>query len=310
MKIYNARKLRRNGAFTLVELVVVIAIIAILASLLMVAVNYALNKGPDFQTRTEIAQLDVAMGSAKGDLGAGSGVDFLPSVFLLDPTNASYLPSQTTLAANSATALQKMFGKFVFTSNHNWFGDGTTAPRILQGDELLVFYLGGIPNINPNGTVQMLGFANNPADPAAAPQINPATNAPFPRKGPYYEFKSSRLVQSTNFYHYLDPYSVPSRPATCVPYAYFSSGSSGNDYNPTDCSNIGAAPYYGSTVGGTIPQYIKPKGIQIMSAGADRVFGPGGLWQPLSKTNASANYGTGNDDYTNFAKGKLGDVGN
>ena len=55
----------RNSAFTLVELMIVIAIIGILASLATVGVMKALEKGKMVAARTEISQLEAAIAAAK-----------------------------------------------------------------------------------------------------------------------------------------------------------------------------------------------------------------------------------------------------
>ena len=53
-------KLNKEG-FTLIELLVVIAIIGILASIVLVSLNEARNKGYDTEVKSEIAQIKNAM---------------------------------------------------------------------------------------------------------------------------------------------------------------------------------------------------------------------------------------------------------
>ena len=69
----------RNSAFTLVELMIVIAIIGILASLATVGVMKALEKGKMVAARTEISQLEAAIAAAKQKYG----LDQLPQSLVL-----------------------------------------------------------------------------------------------------------------------------------------------------------------------------------------------------------------------------------
>jgi hypothetical protein len=116
------------------------------------------------------------------------------------------------------------------------------------------------------------------------------------RWGPYFDFKTNRLQATTNFVRYLDPYGTQ-------PYLYFAcTTNAGNNYNtnPPD-TNVQTngqlvQPYYfGST-------FFNPKGFQIISAGADATFGPGGSWDP-TKGYAP---GHGVDDIANFSRSMLG----
>jgi hypothetical protein len=84
-------------------------------------------------------------------------------------------------------------------------------------------------------------------------------------------------------------------------YAFFSSGPRGNDYNITssDCQTLtgGTLPYFTGTVAS--PQFLNPNSFQIISAGPNKAFSPGGPWNPTTGT-------PGSDDMSNFSKGKLG----
>src|SRR5579884_1671000 len=57
----------RRSAFTLVELLIVIAIIALLVSLSAAAVMRVMGFIPEVETRTEISQLDAALASFMAD---------------------------------------------------------------------------------------------------------------------------------------------------------------------------------------------------------------------------------------------------
>jgi len=68
---------RRNqrGAFTLVEMVVVLLIIAILASLVVSVTVNVTNQMTQAQTRTEISQLEVALRAFMSDYGLATAAE-------------------------------------------------------------------------------------------------------------------------------------------------------------------------------------------------------------------------------------------
>ncbi|HJT75960.1 MAG TPA: hypothetical protein VJ739_02065, partial [Gemmataceae bacterium] len=224
---------------------------------------------------------------------------------------------------DSFNFLHAMWPRLTIGSAVDWNGDGSpNGPWILEGQECLVFFTGGIPSSGSPATT--LGFSPNPANPAAA--VTGGT-----RKGPYYPYDSSRLLRnaSTNFLSYADPLSGK-------PYAYFSSFSywskaplaAGgvlvpvpNRYGPTgatpvgntgvsDCNSLGVSPYADVATNPTvanppIPHYLNADTFQIISAGADGVFGQGSMnnsssydcsWSPntAGKTMATAVAGGNN----------------
>src|SRR5262245_37814700 len=81
----NDRKSPRPG-FTLIELMVVMAIIAILISLTAAAVMKFLAKGPEVQRRSDISQMQDNIAQFK----AKFGVDYLPSFFVLRSNITQY----------------------------------------------------------------------------------------------------------------------------------------------------------------------------------------------------------------------------
>ena len=108
------------------------------------------------------------------------------------------------------------------------------------------------------------------------------------------------------------------------PYAYLSSRKSGNDYfiqyrpgsyrlradrapaaGPGDCPSLYDV---GLTLGafndGT--QFLKPRGFQIVSAGPDGAFGPGGTWNPSRGYPRGGATQAGQDDLANFSAAQLG----
>ncbi len=321
-----------RGAFTLVELLVVIVIIGILAGLISAAVIAAFGKGKVVRNRTDLAQLDVGLTSFKTYFKL---TEPPPSRFRLYEKYSDYIssPDNIQMKGNpiddeSIAYLVRMFPRLIdpkgnnglfsdpsypFTFNdpsqdpnydpHKYFIDwngngvydppppvsvpGGTAhiPWMLEGDQCLVFFLGGIPSL-AGGVPNMQGFGKNPK--------NPADNStPFPPNGPnavvapagfnppFFDFQSSRLVfmdvdPNVNparppFLSYLDTYGLSDgagKLKSGKPYAYFSSYKSANGYNRyfrdvsltafhsqhnSDCVTLGVWPYAEAATPGCVP---------------------------------------------------------
>ena len=122
---------------------------------------------------------------------SGSPLPYLPSQLHLSKTN-NY-PNRNfanSVDADTIAYLQRRFGKhtccdFMPLPNPNypnvpfidWNGDGKPNEELfLEGEQCLVFHLGGIPVYSPPnspplanvaGAITMVGFSNNPQNPAA-----------------------------------------------------------------------------------------------------------------------------------------------
>jgi hypothetical protein len=302
-------------------------LLAVLAALVLLAVIFAPmvfnaqarereTRNRETQTRAEIGQMEVALAACRRELG-----DYkypLPSRLVLNESNA-YPNARTpgTDDYNTVQLLTSMFGNRwqSNTSGIDWNGDGVINPAdrpiTLMGDQVLVFFLGGIPSAS---STDVLGFSTNPKNPADL-------TAPI-RKGPYFPFSPDRLVRGPNgFLQYLDPYK------TGTPYIYLSAGKSRNGYNVTtngtttvtDCPTLPLPPNppAGATAqpvvipykDGSSGRYLNPDSYQIISAGADGVFGPGGEWDPRTGYGSPAAgppHYFGKDDQANFSPNKLG----
>jgi prepilin-type N-terminal cleavage/methylation domain-containing protein len=327
------RDIRRRGAFTLIELMIVLAIIALLMSLVVAAAWKAFGTAKQGKATVEIGQLDTGVSSFE----AGYNVKYIPSMIWLDetgmysttPTMSSQLnqwfqtlggPGQTAflsgLANDSKQYLEQVFGRGIYvsgTTNLNpidWNGDtivGNTN-AILEGHQALVFFLGGIPAVPVNGFAGTpLGFSTNPANPAA-----PGGS----RKGPFAEFDPARLKVPTNnnvgalhYFSYVDSFAANAGNSF---YAFFSSYKSQNGYNRyvvSDCVSLGVSPYYQSS-----NQYYKPNGVQILCCGPDGLFGNVGgpsnnfayPWTPQTAGNVANAVPGLADDQSNFYDRTLG----
>ena len=292
MKI-NKRPRGQRAGFTLIELLVVISIIAVLVALTTAAVMKFLGKGDETKRRSDISQMQASLASAKAAFGLNQ--QFPSRLYIAEDGNYA---AGGQLGLDSRDLLMRMFKMTSpnqlngpppnFTGGLDWNGNGTIdKATILTGDQCLVFFLGGIPSINPPG---VLGFSSKSGQPTAAGGD---------RLGPFFQFQNNRLQKGANgFFSYLDPYYTPGTPPTGRPYAYFSSYKRPNGYNKygsSDC--VGVAPYLK-----TASTYWNEDSFQIISAGPDKRFGTGGtLWGPNNPAS-----GAGADDMSNFAEKLLG----
>jgi len=270
----SSNRLHRRTAFTLIELMIVIVIIAILVGLLLPAVSSARLRVRQTQVRTEISQLENAVGAFKNRFG------------IEPPSQITLYETATTgwsTDPNSRSLIRQMWPQFNFDLAHDLDGDGTSnGPFTLTQGECLVFFLGGMPNpsvMNGATVFSVSGFSKNPA--------NPFTRGGT-REGPFFEFQSSRFsdLGMVGFPEYKDSF-----PGQSNPYLYFSSydGSGYREYL------TGVVPYdFAPTVtnppvpilayrqGAAMPAAtpFKSKSFQIISPGQDFKYGVGGPYAP------------------------------
>jgi prepilin-type N-terminal cleavage/methylation domain-containing protein len=302
-------KRRRRAAFTLIELMVVMAILTIMISLLLAGVSRVRLAAKRTTVHTEIRELGQGITMFKQK----HSVDYVPSMIVLrekmdyDSNNPAQVASVNYLKqawpfvpvnltpggnippsqfATGTTLTTTVSGQIVpcgidWNCNGQIDGNGTSSPAwTLEGDQCLVFFLGGI---NEGG--QLTGFSTN--------KRNPMDPTPQ-RVGPFIQFQVDRLQARTataagaaGFRSYVDPWKAQ-------PYAYFTSygKNKGNTaYVAADCGTLGVVPY---SSGG---KYMNMDGFQIISAGEDKAFGNTGTLPAV---------GVGEDDIANFSQGTLG----
>ncbi len=302
-----ANHLRRRGAFTLVELLIVITILGIMFALTAAAVVRALGKGDEVKVRSELSQLAMAVKAFQQDYQ----VSYMPDRLVLPPaTDPASVQFITSLWPRINTSR---------LSNGAYWQSGSSQPTVLSGHQTLVFFLGGYRD----GGIPV-GFSTDPTDP-----MKQTGN----RKQPHYEFPSDRLrsiPEGSNFPYpsFIDVYGR-------APYIYYSSAGSGNDYRmplnyPTNWQQQTNNPTYvvtyrdeGSTTAqpfwvapfltrfgpGVTTRFANPSGFQIICAGRDTRFGVGGPTWAGGPTGIGNNK-DGIDDMANFHATQLGIAGN
>src|SRR5262245_35362102 len=146
----------RRGAFTLIELIIVIGIIVLLAGLLLQAVMKARQTGERTEVKHDIAQLESAIQNFK----ATYDVKYFPSGFILTSDYNQIMPQPPALR-ESHEYYSKVWPKAFVTAPGPGvlqFGPGKTplppnlqsaAPNApltiaMDGNQAMVFFLGGI----------------------------------------------------------------------------------------------------------------------------------------------------------------------
>jgi len=194
-----------------------------------------------------------------------------------------YPPSTFTFPAGpthlSVAVFKDMFPRWTPTA----VAPPTGFPPTITGSQCLVYFLGG-----PLGT----GWA---VDAPVAP--SPTATA----KNTFMDFPVARVVNGA----YLDPWKTP--------YAYFGSGTGGIyptfQINPTNSPYYTAANFIPAPMPGIAPFFsgakpVNPNGVQIISAGENMTFGPGGAWTPGAGAYSNAQ-APGGDDMANFNGGLM-----
>jgi prepilin-type N-terminal cleavage/methylation domain-containing protein len=339
VKSIHPRSAGRAG-FTLIEILVVIAIIAILAALLTGGLWAIMGKGTEAKARNDILQLSTALQNFKAKYGF-----YPPDRILLHASRSQYVADSGGINDQSVMTLSRMFPKLDSTNpatnasyftNVAWAGPGVAISAkgiLLEGDQALVFFLGGPPAgtvaynaADPTVPVPLLGgFLSNPTDPigtaasaqdrikfmtfdaarlqfVATTQILPNTAAGVARAPTAAISPFPYTHGYKHFPSYIDAYNKVPDP---MPYVYFGSGSRANGYLilGTAYPNSVGVPSVSPYLQTSNPvAYQNATTYQLICAGQNGQFGAGGVAWPPSQV------GLGADDMTNFTDVKLGNA--
>ncbi len=283
-----AQRTARSG-FTLLELLIVIAVIAILVSLLTVAIVGARRRVQLAAVSAEITQLDQAIASFKTRYG-------------IEPPSSLTIPTSATgWSAEDRQKVLRIWDQFDFTTLGGFPGGYPSTAVHLNGAECLVFFLGGLNSGTPAAPA-LVGFSKNPRTPWNTTGAN--------RDTPFYDgFDAARLVDvdGDSALEFLD-----SLPGQTVPFLFLCS--QGKSYRKTN--NTAAWDDYdvfgmndSKDLGGCYLEADgktphRASGYQIISPGFDGAYGVGGIYKDDGKDLTAAR-ATEADNITNFAGGVL-----
>lgn len=296
-------------AFTLVEMLMVIAIIGILAALLLVAVNAARNAAARGRVSMQINHLSTALERFQQKYGAYPPTfgDGEPPAFA---TGASYAVSPFDAVSQQTRILRqfrKMFPRYnvgqwddlrdtlAAATRTEVNGTGVYASGLdvndLDAAESLVFWLGGIPHVTSKSpyVVELTRFSADPTSPLTRstnvtdPDRGTSSEAPFSSKRtePLIEFTGLTLVDVDDDGWPEVRVDIGSDTGGSPPLVYFDAESYAKFpfYPPAYEDNVGRAqewgiaqPYVQTFVPGGQVTFAGKDKFQIICAGFDKRF--------------------------------------
>lgn len=286
-----------RAGFTLVEVLVVMAIIAILVGILFVALGPSLGVGTRGDTSSRMQAIENAVGTFKSE----RSVPYIPAGTVdVNPASATFqrvtgpfrLRNSYTSTTNpndqsfEAQYITRVFGRVNLAD----LGGGANFTGDLDANQTLLFFLNGIQEVDARGDIAFRGFRKG-QQPFAAYQSGEN------RLGPYLDINKKHVETTAAFARLVDGWGVP--------FAYFVayngkpaavtnplSNSAYFGWNPAPIWNGLNGPYFTNT------SYVNPNGFQLISAGPDKRFSPGGNWSTYQLGSS--------DDRANFATDAIG----
>lgn len=307
--------------FTLVELLMVIAIIGILIAMLSVAINPVLNRARETAVITEIQQIELAIENFNNQYG------FYPPSFRTIGTPAGVLPFLNRISPNHGElGLMPGFtgtlpGNVPPTRLNVWWNE---IGQNLDDSTSLVFWLSGLSSnkqfpltfgLPAAGGAHQLPVAFNANLTTAGIEIVTAGGGTNPDREVLFDFDSGRLSDMLRtFVAEADPtdpntfeYAVNETPLApglrlylqphgngkgILAYAYRESAAydGGTPADPTDDA------FYSGANAGPASEFFNPRTFQLATFGLD------GRGFPIS---TDTNNLTNQDNLTNFSQGRL-----
>lgn len=319
-----ARTRRAPAAFTLLELLIAIAIIGILASLILTVAGAANIRARNAQVGVDIADLAKGIAAFKQKF---NGVE-PPSRITLYEQASGWNSDPRSMGIIRQIWPQFDFsyaaegGQIDINGDGNFNGDGTTNPTAgaipLNGAECLVFFLVGVPaTLSPlalGGTPA--GFSPNPADPFGVTVSGGVRTVVGTNRERYTEFDASRLFRfqpTGGSQRTMNTYK-DTLPGQTQPYLYLSSYN-GQGYDVTNeltpslpggtFADVYRTGSNGSSSSNPSPPW-NPNSYQIISPGADTLYGTGGEYESGDSKGLLIGTRSGErDNITNFSTGTL-----